>query len=60
MWKSKPKSKVSKLKAGLKSVRRSRTTRLDGRQVAQVVAALATAAAALAAAAAAFKKLKSA
>jgi hypothetical protein len=57
MWKAKPKSRVSRLKAGLKSVRK-RGAGLDARQVAQLAAALATAAAALAAVAAAFKKAK--
>jgi len=57
MWKAKPKSRVSRLKASLKSVQK-RGAGLDARQVAQLVAALATAATALAAVAAALNKAK--
>jgi len=58
MWKAKPKSKVSRLKASLKSMRRRRGATFDTKQVAELVAALAAAAAALAAAAAAFKRAR--
>ncbi len=45
MWKARSKSKVSRLKASLRSLRGSRRKGLDARQVAQIVAALATASA---------------
>jgi hypothetical protein len=57
MWKAKPKSRVSRLKASLKSVQK-RGAALDARQWAELAAAVATAATALAAVAAALKKAK--
>jgi hypothetical protein len=57
MWKAKPKSRVARLKVSLKSVRK-RAAGLDGKQMAELAAALAAAATALAAVAAAFKRAK--
>ena len=58
MWKARPKSKVSRLKAKIRAVRRPLGVKLDRKQVAELVAALASAAAALAAVAAVYKKLR--
>lgn len=56
MWKARPKSKVSRLKAKIKAMRRPRGAKLDRKQVAELIAALAAAATALAAVAAVYKK----
>jgi hypothetical protein len=58
MWKARPKSKVSRLKAKIRAVRRPRGVKLDRKQVAELVAALASAATALVAVAAVYKKLR--